>query len=124
LILLIHASFQSQLVTNSGRSKLEQDTAVYLGQQALQNARAARYTIIAERRLLQRQLEEGELQMRRLQDEVDAVDARLTAATHQVGLVQGELHHRGIPLDDVSNSDMDSEEETLQVLRSALSPAT
>jgi hypothetical protein len=87
-------SFQSrQLVTNLGRSKLEQDTAIYLGQQALQNARAARYMIIAERRLIQRQLEEGKLQMKRLQDEADVVNARLTAVTHQVGLVQGELHH-------------------------------
>ena len=38
-------------------------------------------------------------------------------------MVQGELHHRGIPLDGGSDVDVDSEEETLHILRTALSPS-
>ena len=78
-------SLQSgEAVDYTVKSQLQPDAATYLGQQALQNARAARYTILAERWLIERQLKENQLRTRRLLEEAESVDSRLTAATQQV----------------------------------------
>jgi len=74
---------------------VQRDVASYLARQTLEGARAAQSTILAERRLIRRQVRESEIRLRLLSDEAEVIESRLTAATHQLGNIRREIRDRG-----------------------------
>jgi chromosome segregation ATPase len=89
------------------RTVICKDITHYQGQQALENARAAHSTIRAERKFIRAQIKEQELNLKKLRDNAEAIESRLTSAMYQVGLVRDILHSQGIPINDDYNSDSD-----------------